>query len=172
MRPHSTAGAPRRARSTPWLALPLASLGACATGAPLAREPDTTSEVRQFLAHYVATLEGRDESEVRTLFVDDGRFVWFTDGAQSYASADDVIRGMQRYSDLRLRTELDGIEVVLLAPDLAAASSRFRTHLALPDGGRQEFGGVITWLLERSPAAGAWRVLSGHTSTPGGPPAP
>lgn len=172
MRPHSTATAPRRARSAPWLALALASLGACAAGASLARETETTSEVRQFLDHYVATLEGRDESEVRALFVDDGRFVWFTDGAQSYASADDVIRGMQRFSDTRFRTELECIDVVPLAPHLAAASSHFRTHLTLPDGKHHEFGGVITWLLERSSTADAWRVLSGHTSTPGGPPAP
>lgn len=144
--------------------------GACATGAAARPAGDATAEIRDFLAHYIATLEARDEAQVRTLFVDDGRFVWFTDGARSYGSADEVLAGMRRFGDMRFRTELDDVRTELHTPDLASAHSTFRTQLDLPGGNHHEYGGVITWLLERSPDDRGWRILVGHTSTPGGPP--
>lgn len=144
-------------------------VGACATGGAAPSSPDPSAEVRAFLDHYIATLEGRDEVRVRALFVDDGRFVWFTDGARSYGSAEEVLAGMRRFGELRFRTELADVHVEPLTPDIVSAHSTFRTRLELPGGGEHEYGGVITWLLERSKQDG-WRVVAGHTSTPGGPP--
>lgn len=152
-------------RGTASAALVLALAAACTT-----TSGDATTEARRFLDHYVATLEARDEEQVRDLFVDDGRFVWFTDGAKSYGSAAEVLAGMRRFADVRFRTELHEVHVLPLTNELVSVHSGFRTRLELPAGGAHEYGGVISWLLERSPADGRWRVLLGHTSTPGGPP--
>lgn len=146
-----------------------AALPFAACAAPVANS-DADTEVRAFLAHYVGTLEARDETAVRALFVDDGRFAWFTDGARSYASPHDVLAGLRRYQGMRFRTELSAIHVMPLSPTLVAADSRFRTHLTIPGSEPVDYGGVITWLLERT-TGDQWRVLRGHTSTPGGPPA-
>ncbi|MEZ6194547.1 MAG: nuclear transport factor 2 family protein [Planctomycetota bacterium] len=125
-------------------------------------------EVKEFLRHYIRTLEGRDEPAVRALFVDDGRFAWFTDGVEAYGSPDDVLVGMRRYAAMTFHTELADEKVLPLRDGLAAASSRFRTRLEIPGSPDFEYGGVISWLLENED--GRWRVLRGHTSTPGGPP--
>jgi ketosteroid isomerase-like protein len=152
------------------LAIALLLGGACATGEASRPAADPGAEVRSFLDRYVATLEARDEAQVRSLFVDDGRFAWFTDGVRSYGSTDEVIAGMRRFAGVRFRTDLADVHVESLTADLASAHSSFRTRLDLPGGEQHEYGGVISWLLERSPQDGRWRVLLGHTSTPGGPP--
>lgn len=72
------------------VALAFALATACTTSG------DATADARRFLDHYVATLESRDVAQVRDLFVDDGRFLWFTDGAKSYGSAAEVLAGLTR----------------------------------------------------------------------------
>ncbi len=131
---------------------------------------DFESGVNGFLKHYLTTLESRDERAIRDLFVTDDRFSWYTDGARSYSTADDVLRGMRQFANVRFKTTLSKVRVVELSPSLASVRSTFRTHLTIPGRDDHEYGGVITWLLERDPAKNAWRVLLGHTSTPGGPP--
>lgn len=160
-------------RSILWLfCAPLVS--ACA--APGVTERDATSprnlgaEVETFLAHYVRTLETGNENAVRALFVDDGRFAWFTDGALSYRSPDDVVAGLRQLNGAWTTTELTAIRVLPLSSPFVTASAQFRTQLSLPGNQQHEFGGVITWLLERGQDATAWRVVTGHTSTPAGPP--
>lgn len=135
------------------------------------RSDEIEAEVSAFVAHYVETLEGGDEPAIRELFVADDRFEWFTDGARSYASAEDVLAGMRRFAGVRFETTVSELRVVPLSESLASARSGFKTELSLPDGTLHEYGGVITWLVERDPEGGPWRVLLGHTSTPGGPPA-
>ena len=127
-------------------------------------------EAKAFIAYYIKTLEGGEEEAIRALFVADDRFAWFTDGAKSYASPDDVLAGIRRYSGIRFETSVSNIHVVPLSASLASVRLDFRTELTIPDADDYEYGGVITWLLEKSSASGAWKVLLGHTSTPGGPP--
>lgn len=128
-------------------------------------------EVEAFLAQYITTLESRDERAVRTLFVNDDRFAWFTDGVRKYSTPDQVVAGMRLYEGIRFQTILSSVRVMLLAEGLASAESVFATKLMIPSSPDVEFGGVITWLLERDSSSGNWKVLQGHTSTPGGPPA-
>jgi hypothetical protein len=141
------------------------------------------SEVRAFASHYIETLHGDDEDAIRQLFVADGRFTWFTDGAQSYASGDDVVASLKRYAGMEFDTTLSDVVVTPLSRTLATLSSRFQTTMAIPNADDYTFGGVITWVLERSAdlnstneqvaveeSGAVWRVVSGHTSTPGGPP--
>jgi len=127
-------------------------------------------EVKAFIAHYIETLEGGDEKAIRDLFVADERFAWFTDGAKSYATADDVLAGMRRYAGIKFQTTVSEVRVVPLSATLASARSKFKTRLTIPFADDHEYGGVITWLIEKASPSGQWRVLLGHTSTPGGPP--
>jgi hypothetical protein len=130
-----------------------------------------TQQVLTFVAHYIKTLESGIEAKVRDLFVGDKRFRWFTDGTKSYSSPDDVVLGMRRYAGITFRTKLSQVEVVPLKGNLASASATFETKLTIPESVDHTYGGVITWLLEKDTDANKWRVLLGHTSTPGGPPA-
>lgn len=145
------------------------TVGACAGPGRAPAHVDDAESVAAFFAHYIATLEERDPAAVRELFVDDGRFAWFTDGARSYGSPDDVLRGMQRYAEFEFRTQLDDVTVLALGARHATASASFSTELSSDDAPPFRYGGVITLVVERAPDAG-WRILRGHTSTPGGPP--
>lgn len=128
------------------------------------------AEVRQFLFHYIQTLEGSDEKAIESLFVPDDRFTWFTDGEQSYASPAEVLAGMRRYAGISFRTTISEIMVIPLTPAQVWASSKFQTELVIPNADDYHYGGVITWLLEKNSSSGEWHVVTGHTSTPGGPP--
>ncbi len=127
-------------------------------------------QVEAFLSHYIKTLESKDEEAIRGLFASDDRFAWFTDGKRSYSTPDEVLAGMRSYQDTRFETALSDVRVVLFGTNLASANSTFVTKLTIPGTAGHTFGGVITWLVEKDPASGAWKVLQGHTSTPGGPP--
>lgn len=127
-------------------------------------------EVETFLNRYISTLESRDESAVRALFVDDARFAWFTDGVRKYSTPDQVVAGMRSYGQIRFQTSLSDVRVSRLAAGLASAESSFATKLTIPGSSDAAFEGVITWLLEKNSTSGDWKVLQGHTSTPGGPP--
>lgn len=127
-------------------------------------------EVEAFLSQTIKTLESRDEEAIRSLFASDDRFAWFTDGKRSYSTPEEVLAGMRSYQDTRFETILSDVRVVLFGTNLASANSTFVTKLTIPGTAGHTFGGVITWLVEKDPASGAWKVLQGHTSTPGGPP--
>ncbi len=127
-------------------------------------------EVKAFIAHYIKTIEGGDEKAILALFVPDTRFSWFTDGAKSYSTPNEVLGGMRRYAGIKFSTTVSEVRVVPLSATLASARSKFKTKLTIPGADDHEFGGVITWLTEKDPASGKWKVLLGHTSTPGGPP--
>ena len=136
-------------------------------------DTEISAQVESFLHHYVEALERRDETEVVGLFVEDERFAWFTDGAKSYDSASDVLAGLERFADLTFETRLDDIQVLPLANTLASATTRFVTELTLPGGDTTEYGGVITFLVEKGGVVDGeprWRIVLGHTSTAGGPP--
>lgn len=127
------------------------------------------SEVKAFLARYLEAIESSDVDGLREALASDGRFSWYTDGVKAYASVDDVVAGLQRFRGSEARTDLSSIEVVSIGDRWASVRSEFRTELSFGGGGTHEFGGVITWLLEKE--RGGWRLLLGHTSTPAGPPA-
>ena len=126
-------------------------------------------EARAFAAHYIATLESRDEEALRALFVADDRFAWYTDGALSYASADDVLTGMGAYAGISFKTALADVTPVVLSAQHVSLRTRFETTLMIPNTDNFIYSGVITMLLEKRNEA--WRVVLGHTSTPDGPPA-
>ncbi|MEQ8762522.1 MAG: nuclear transport factor 2 family protein [Planctomycetota bacterium] len=125
-------------------------------------------EVRAFLEHYLRALESRDEARIRALFVTDGRLAWFTDGALAYSSPDEILAGLRGFGEMDFHTESTDVRVLPLTDTFASASSKFETRLTMNGAPVHTYGGVITWLLER--VEGKWRVLQGHTSTPGGPP--
>lgn len=128
------------------------------------------SEARAFAAHYVEVLESGDEDLIRTLYVKDDRFAWYTDGALAYSSIDDVLAAKRRYAGTKFETTFSEVTVVPLGTNLASVQSVFNTELTIPGRDNYVFGGVITQLLEMSIETGEWAVLLGHTSTPGGPP--
>jgi hypothetical protein len=160
------------AMGTVGLGLGLTALAALSRGQDPADDGSVKTEVSAFFAHYLETLESRDAEAIRTLFVADDRFAWFTDGVKSYSTPDDVIAGLSVYAHLYFETTLSETRVVPLGASLASARSKFNTTLtsAQPDDWEYEYGGVITWLLEKDPESGEWKVILGHTSTPGGPP--
>jgi hypothetical protein len=137
------------------------------------RSEQIKSEAGEFLNHYIETLESRDLESVRGLFVNDERFAWYTDGALSYATPDallSVLAGMQRYGSFEFKTTVFDVRVIPLSETMASVRTRFQTKLSNRGEIVHEYGGVITLLLEKSPQPGTWKVILGHTSTPGGPP--
>ncbi len=156
--------------------LGLAVLGLAFGRAPEPQESSTAQlaavehEVSAFLARYIDTLESGDDDAIRALFVEDDRFAWYTDGTKSYATPDDVLASMRQYAGIEFHTTLSDVRVVALDKVHASARSAFHTTLTIPGADDYEYGGVITWVTEKDPASGAWQVLLGHTSTPGGPP--
>ena len=122
-------------------------------------------EATAFLGSYIEVLEGDDADAIRALFVADDRFVWYSDGARKYTSADEVLEGLAAMGEMQFQTESTGAEVVPLTPDLAHARTTFTSKILQGGAVVYEFSGAITWVLEQG-SDEEWRVLSGHTSTP------
>lgn len=125
-----------------------------------------TAEVTDFLAHYLTVLEAGDSEAIRELYVADERFAWYTDGEKRYATVDELLASLAGMEGMTFSTESSEVEVLPLTPELSHASSAFQTKITQGERVVFEYGGVITWLLERS-GGDRWRVLRGHTSTPG-----
>ncbi|MEO1008353.1 MAG: nuclear transport factor 2 family protein [Planctomycetota bacterium] len=127
-------------------------------------------ELRAFAQRYVETLAGGDDGAIATLYADEARFAWFTDGVRLYDSAADVtnslgeIRGM----GAALETTLRDVEVVPLAEGLAEIRALFRTRATIGDREAFAYAGAMTMVVER--AGDGWVVVGGHSSTPSAPP--
>lgn len=137
------------------------------------QEETLDTEVRAFVDAYGAALADAEPDEVRSLYVEDARFSWFTDGVRLYASAQDVIDGLSGAAGpgVRYETTMRDVDVTALGEAHAAVRADFRTA-AMAEGAEQfAFAGVLTMVVERG-EDGAWRVVQGHSSTPGGPPGP
>ncbi|MEZ5978721.1 MAG: nuclear transport factor 2 family protein [Planctomycetota bacterium] len=145
----------------------LALASACRSSAS---DAGAESDVENTVRAAVAAIERRDEPAVRRAFVEDDRLRWYTDGALAYASVDAMLASMASYGSVRFATELEDVEVVVLARKSAAASAAFTTELSGPGVDDVRYGGVLTWVLEHDDATDTWRIVRGHTSTPGGPP--
>lgn len=152
-----------------WGVLPNLSRG-CEVDSQKRDGASSQSDVEAFLQHYIETLESKNEAAIRNLFVDDDRFAWFTDGALSYSSANDVLDGMKRFGGIQFKTTITDIHVVMLGGNLASIRSKFSTTLIIPEADDFTYSGVITLLLEKSGNDDEWKIILGHTSTPGGPP--
>ena len=154
------------------MTLLLGSSAAAEEGGGSAEDHDeVTKEVLAFAESYLETLESGDPEKVRELFVADGRFAWHTDGKKRYSTPGEVVEGLEELaaSGMKLTTEFFNSEAIPLTPSLATFRTSFRTEGTVAGRPTFEYAGVVTMILERSPS-GSWRVLSGHTSTPGGPP--
>lgn len=136
-----------------------------------AERAQLATDAANWVRRHIEVLEARDADAVRTQFVDDERFVWYTDGAVRYRGPDDVLDGMAAFAQLEFSTELSDVHATVLSRTHVSVRSLFATHLAIPGAPDVRYGGAITWLLERTDDASPWRILLGHTSTPGGPPA-
>jgi len=122
-----------------------------------------TAEVHDFLGRYVTVMNAVDTAALRTLYVADDRFSWVEDGDVRYESADAVIKALGQFAGSSTATTSWGeSEVTPLPPSTAAVRTGFRTGLG-PEQGNYEFGGMITMVLEQRD--GAWRIVTGHTST-------
>lgn len=143
-------------------------------GMPDESRSRVVTEVREFLERYLSVIETEDADAIRALFVSDDRFAWYTDGALAYASPDEVVAGRLAYRGVRFETTFEEVRIVPLNATLASARAKFVTRLTIPNAEDHQFGGVITWLVEKGENGEGsdtrWRVLLGHTSTPGGPP--
>lgn len=123
------------------------------------------TEVSAFLADYLVVIEAGEPDAIRELYVDDERFTWVTDGEKAYETVDELLASLASMEGMTFSTESSDVEVLPLTAELAHASSGFQTKITQNGQLVFQYGGVITWLLERSEAEG-WRVLRGHTSTP------
>ena len=128
-------------------------------------------EATELLERYQRAIESGDGDAVIACLDPSDRFAWFTDGRKSYASGDDILRGLAglKAARMRLTTEYSETGVLAMSDDVAYVRTRFATTGEVTGGEGFEYAGVITLLVERS-EDGSWRIVSGHTSTPGGPP--
>lgn len=166
------------ARSRPFhtfVALAILALGSSCSG-PQKQELSQAEKARiveeaiSFLSDYGAALESGDQDKVRDLFVPDARFSWNTDGRKVYANPDQLLQSLGKLSSSGtvFRTEYSDVEAIALTGGLAFVSAGFQTKATIEGGGGFAFGGIVTMLIERF--EDRWRVVKGHTSTPGGPP--
>lgn len=101
------------------------------------------------------------------LYAEGPDFRWMEQGVVQYRSADQIRQAMARVpSTTRVETTHHDTEIVALAPGVASVATAFHTTFVdsrNPEG--REFGGVITMTLVHQEAG--WRIVVGHTSSPG-----
>ena len=127
---------------------------------PLNRVED---EVRSFIDAYRLALEARDSTALRTMYASDGRFEWIEDGEVQYHSPDDVLSGLAALSaEATVRTEYDRLMIARVGATGARVSTGFRTQVG-EGPSAFEFGGMLSYVLEKGPAG--WVIIGGHSST-------
>lgn len=130
---------------------------------PLLDSVQVATEVEAFLRDYQAAIEGRDEEGVRSRLIPD-RYRWAEEGEVAYKHADDVIGSLSQFPPgTPIRTSLSGLEVTPVAGGRGAhAVASFTTELGSGEAAFT-FGGVITFVLERT--GDTWRIVGGHASS-------
>jgi hypothetical protein len=120
-------------------------------------------EVGEFLDSYRLAIETRNDSLLRTLYADDGRFEWIEDGEVRYRSLEEVLAALAGLpSDALIRTEYQDVGVSPLGASGARVAMQFRTVMGEGQSA-YEFGGMVSMVLEKGPTG--WRIVGGHTST-------
>ena len=121
-------------------------------------------EIGEFLDSYRLAVEIRNDSLLRTLYADDGRFEWIEDGEIRYRSPEEVLAALAGLpSDMVIRTEYQRVGVFPLGDSGARVAMQFRTVMGEGQSAYR-FGGMISMALEKGPTG--WRIVGGHTSTP------
>ena len=121
-------------------------------------------EITLFLDSYRAAFYEQDTHLVRSLYVDDGRFIWLEDGKVQYQSPDAILEVLAALPpNMRVETDLLEPVITVLSDRLATVQARFEARFYSPPEEGFSFGGVLSMVLERS--ASGWRIVSGHTST-------
>lgn len=157
-----------RIGTTIGLALLIVAASSCSSSSDMAA-PGTSQnpeqEIAAFLDSYTAAFSDLDTTLVRSLYVDDGRFIWLEDGKVQYQSPDAILDGLAALPpNMQVETNLIEPVITVLSDTLATVQSRFESRFYGPSGEGFAFGGVLSMVLERS--ASGWRIVSGHTSTP------
>lgn len=140
----------------------VASLVAMAPARPAT--PDPEGEVRALLEEYAASASALDWDRLLGLYADDARFHWMESGQLAYDGRDSVVEQIRTLAPIIERFDFEILEprVLVLSPEHAHASMRFREKMTLVSGEALELEGAITTLLLRTEAG--WRLLAGHTS--------
>ena len=150
-----------------WVALSALLVG-CGGGAATTDEPlddqAVSAEVEAVLETYLAAVSERDTATIRSLYLDDGRFVWMESGAVQYRSADQVLEGLSAFPEgTPIETSVQDLKIVPVGGSGAHAWAAFSTTIGTGDQSFT-FGGMMSFVLERSD--GVWRIVGGHTSSP------
>jgi SnoaL-like domain len=141
-------------------------LSACAAIQPAGTaQAGLKNEVASFLQGYLVAIDRRDSVAIRGAFIADDRFVWIEDGRARYRHVGDVLSGLASFpAGSPIRTELFDLSVAPVGAAGAHAWASFKTTVG---EGSQAFAfqGAISFVLERDGTR--WRIVSGHTSSPG-----
>ena len=157
----------QRTRTIIVLALLIVTVSGCSSSSDIAASRTSLNpeqEITAFLGSYAAAFSELDTALVRSLYIDDGRFIWLEDGKVQYHSPDAILEGLAALPpNMRVETDLIEPAITVLSDRLATVQSRFESRFYGPSGEGFSFGGVLSMVLERS--ASGWRIVSGHTST-------
>lgn len=166
----------RKTTSISGCAASLAITALCAIGADCnQRSPQKASldstriegEVRALLDRWIHGFEARDETAIRSVLVEDDRFVWLEDGQARYPSADAVVAALKSFPPgLQFSHKLTAVRIVPLSNDAAWAQLATATEIRQGERAVSQFSSVVLMLMER--IDGAWRIAAGHTSSGGG----
>jgi len=154
-----------------WMAavIALASLtggrAALASGASAADDEAARHGVAAALATYRDLAAAGKWSDVASLYADDVRFRWWSNGVLEAHSAAELRKGLLSLpAGTRAENTYHDPEIQLLAPGVALVSCAYETRVSTAEGAGYGFGGWITMtFIEKD---GAWRILNGHASAP------
>lgn len=154
----------------PLLALVVLLGQGCTAPAPKLDDARVAGELHAFAKHYLTTMSGGEETNIRALFVPDERFRWDTDGRTVYRSAEDVLTALGQLKGMKLVTRCrEDLEILVFSEQHGYVRCAFETEAQTADGDNSfRFEGILSMAMEKGP--GGWQVLSGHTSTRRPPP--
>ncbi len=145
------------------LAVALVAVAGAEGRAAAADEVD--SAVRAALERFVEAVNSGDLEAVIPFYAEDRSFFWIEDGAVRYRSQEEVA---EAYAGLEetfesFRIGLHDMRVVPLAAGAASVGVLFHQEMTTASGSRIELeGAILATMVERD---GAWKFLTGHTST-------
>jgi hypothetical protein len=152
-----------------WHCLVAASVVGCGPSTDLTSEH--TAAIRDSVATVMADFR-RYSAEAEwdsllSLYTEGPEFHWVEDGAVQYSSTDEIRAAIEAAgSGVRLVTTHREMKVTPLAPGVASVFTLFDTQLIDSAGPGFSYSGAVTMVVVHRESG--WRILSGHSSTPGG----
>ena len=128
-------------------------------------QANVEGEVAEFLAAYVAKVNGGELLATLDDYADDPGFYWVEAGRMTYESKDDLRAAFNEFYTMveSFAYESKNTRITVLSATQAVITTEFDQTIGMTGNQTLTLRGVLTAVLKKGPSG--WQFLIGHTTT-------